>query len=152
MNSCSWQAQVDQTRRDLILISRAVFGASLIQDSGWPEPFPHWNLILMVKLSNSSIKSICFIAFFSMLLLIYHCSSPSWSWSVLVKLQYHQFCNHSNPILCEFYNISHKKSNITKKILLIKFSRSRKSKEASVSIHLYIFTSLWELGINGETA
>lgn len=49
----------------------------LFQDLGWPKAFPLCDLLIVVKLPNSTIKSIYFIAFLTVVLPVYHHSSPS---------------------------------------------------------------------------
>lgn len=64
----------------------------LIQDLGWPKVFPPCNLLIFVKLPNSTIEAIYFIAFLLVALPVYHHSSPFWVRRILAELQYHWIC------------------------------------------------------------
>lgn len=55
----------------------------------WPEVLPPCNFFLAMQLPDSSIKTIYFIAFFYMMLSVYHGLSPSGSSTVLCELQNH---------------------------------------------------------------
>ena len=76
----------------------------LLQDLGWPEALPYWDFFFVTDLSDSSIKAICSIAFFLMILPIYHYSSPLWARGILVELQNQHIC-HNDFIMRNLTNI-----------------------------------------------
>lgn len=64
----------------------------LFQDLSWPKALPLCNLLLVVKLPNSTIKAIYFSAFLLVVLPVYDHPSPSGAGIILVELQYHRVC------------------------------------------------------------
>lgn len=65
----------------------------LFQDLSWPKAHPLFNLLLVVKLPNSAIKAIYFIAFLLVILPVYDHPSPSGAKIILVEFQYHRVCH-----------------------------------------------------------
>lgn len=95
-----WQTNLSYLRKGDCLIYKILSYQSIMYHSfGWPQFLPPCNFFPAMQLPDSSIKTIYFIAFFYMMLPIYHGLSPSGSSSVLCELQNHHICQQRHFLI-----------------------------------------------------
>lgn len=82
------------TFRVLLSIVTLSIQSLLFQGFFRPKLLPSGNFILVLKLSDSSIETICLIPLFPVVFPVNGCMSPPWTRGVLIELQHQSVCWH----------------------------------------------------------